>query len=43
MVGGAGGSFVLTSGDSTPLVVAGGAGSSTPAIPPNKLSNAILS
>ncbi len=42
VVGGAGGSFVFAN-DSTPLVVAGGAGSCAPGVTPGPLSNAILS
>ena len=42
VVGGAGGSFVFAN-DSTPLVVAGGAGSCAPGVTPDPASNAILS
>lgn len=39
-VGGAGGTFVLTAKDQTPLVVAGGAGSSAPGVKASNQSNA---
>ena len=42
VVGGGGGSFVLTAKDSTPLVVAGGAGSSAPKVKPSPKANANL-